>query len=64
MLMKMLSPLGIKLVKERGFSYHLPLMGKLFSDNFLEKFGLWTLRTHWLSAFGSEAILMFRKNQP
>ena len=56
--------MGIKLVKECRYWYHLPLMEKLFSDKFLEKFGLWTLRTHWLSAFGSEAILMFRKNQP
>jgi 2-polyprenyl-3-methyl-5-hydroxy-6-metoxy-1,4-benzoquinol methylase len=64
MLMKMLSPRGIKLVQERRYWYHLPLMGKLFSDSFLEKYGLWTLRTRWLSVFGSDAILMFRKDQP
>jgi ubiquinone/menaquinone biosynthesis C-methylase UbiE len=63
MLTEILSPLGMKLLKECRYCYHLPMMGKIFSDSILEKFGLWTMRTPWLSFSGSDVILMFRKDQ-
>jgi hypothetical protein len=61
-ILKITDSLGLSLQKERRY-FIPPLLSRLVSEEQVKKYGLWMMNNRLLASVGSEAILMFKRDE-